>query len=122
LRSHDQLLLNTTGAPDPMSFLAQDYLAHVHNLGTNRQIDWKISQQISKGEGRGTIGISHILMFYWFENFLYLDPVFEFPEITGKPGYFVGIADNVGDALTFKILKNDLNKVYIEVLFDMLYQ
>jgi hypothetical protein len=39
-----------------------------------------------------------------------LDPVskFKYPETTERPGYFVGFADNVGDALTFKILKNDL--------------
>jgi hypothetical protein len=49
-------------------------------------------------------------MFYWFEPVLYLDPVsiFHFPETTERPGYFVGFADNVGDALKFKILKNDL--------------
>jgi hypothetical protein len=47
-------------------------------------------------------------MFYWFEPVLYLDPVSKFPETTERPGYFVGFADNVGDALTFKILKNDL--------------
>jgi hypothetical protein len=43
-------------------------------------------------------------MFYWIE------PVskFKFPETTERPEYFVGFADNVGDALTFKILKNDL--------------
>jgi hypothetical protein len=47
-------------------------------------------------------------MFYWFEPVLYLDPVskFRFPETTERPGYYVGFADNVGDALTFKILKN----------------
>jgi hypothetical protein len=37
-----------------------------------------------------------------------LDPVSKFPETTERPGYFIGFADNVGDALTFKILKNDL--------------
>jgi hypothetical protein len=39
-----------------------------------------------------------------------LDPVSNLPfsETTERPGYFVGFADNVGDALTFKILKNDL--------------
>jgi hypothetical protein len=37
-----------------------------------------------------------------------LDPVSRFPETTERPEYFVGFADNVGDALTFKILKNDL--------------
>jgi hypothetical protein len=50
----------------------------------------------------GTLDISHILMFYWFEPVLYLDPVSKFPETTERPEYFVG------DALTFKILKNDL--------------
>jgi hypothetical protein len=45
-------------------------------------------------------------MFYWFEPVLYLDPVSKFPKTTERPG--VGFADNVGDALTFKILKNDL--------------
>jgi hypothetical protein len=47
-------------------------------------------------------------MFYLFEPVLYLDPVSKFPESTESPGYFVGFADNVGNALTFKILKNDL--------------
>jgi hypothetical protein len=50
-------------------------------------------------------------MFYWFEPVLYLDPVSKFPETTERPAYFVGFvgfADNVGDTLTFKILKNDL--------------
>jgi hypothetical protein len=58
----------------------------------------------------GKPDISHILMFYWFEPVLYLDLVSKFQslETTERPGYFVGFADNVGDALTFKILKNDL--------------
>jgi hypothetical protein len=55
----------------------------------------------------GTPDISYILMFYWFELVLYLDPVAKFPESTAKPGFFVEFADNVGHALTFKILKND---------------
>jgi hypothetical protein len=57
--------------------------------------------------------ISQILMFYCFEPVLYLDPVskFQFPETTEMPGYFVGFADDLGGALTFKILKNDQVKV-----------
>ena len=50
-------------------------------------------------------------MFYWFEPVLYLGPVSIFPETTERPGYFVGFADSIGDALTFKVLKNDLNTV-----------
>jgi hypothetical protein len=51
-----------------------------------------------------------MLMFYWFEPVLFLDPVsnFQYPKTTERPGYFVGFADNVGDALTLKILQNDL--------------
>jgi hypothetical protein len=40
------------------------------------------------------------------EPVLYLDPISKFPETTKRPGYFVGIENNVGDTLTFKILKN----------------
>jgi len=58
-----------------------------------------------------TPDISRILMFYWFEYVLYLYQVSKFPETTKKPGYLVAFADNVGDALTFKILKNDLTTV-----------
>jgi hypothetical protein len=49
-------------------------------------------------------------MFYWFDPVLYLYPVskFQFPETTYKSGYFLGFTDNVGDALRFKILKNDM--------------
>jgi hypothetical protein len=39
---------------------------------------------------------------------LYPVSKYRYPESTERPGYFVGYADNVGDALTFKILKNDL--------------
>jgi hypothetical protein len=40
--SHAQVLLDRTDAPDSLWFLAQDYLAHAHNLSANRQIDLKI--------------------------------------------------------------------------------
>jgi hypothetical protein len=70
-----------------------------------------------KGKERGTPDIFHTLMFYWFEPVLYLDPVskFRFPESTERPRYFVGFTDNVGDALTFKILKITWSQFYIEV-------
>jgi hypothetical protein len=56
----------------------------------------------------GTPDISHTLMFYWFEYVMYLGTISKFSENIKRPGYFVGFADNVGDALTFKILENDL--------------
>jgi hypothetical protein len=79
LKSHAQVLLDRTGAPDNLWFLAQDYLSHALNQSTNRQLNWKIPERVSTG---GTPDTSHILMFYWFEPVLYLDPVSKFPETT----------------------------------------
>jgi hypothetical protein len=50
LKSHAQVLLDKTGPLDNLWFLAQDYLAHVHNLSTNRQLNWKITKQVKREE------------------------------------------------------------------------
>jgi hypothetical protein len=39
LESHAQALLDRTGTPDNLWFLAQDYLAHSHDLSANRQLN-----------------------------------------------------------------------------------
>jgi hypothetical protein len=57
-KSHAQVLLDRTGAPDNLWFLAQDYLSHVHNLSANCQLNWKIPEQVSRGEGHQTYHIS----------------------------------------------------------------
>jgi hypothetical protein len=54
LKSHAQVLLDRTAAPDNLWFLAQDYLSYFHNLSTNRQLNWKLPEQVSRG------GIRHI--------------------------------------------------------------
>jgi hypothetical protein len=41
-----------TDIPDNLRFLAQDYLAHVHNLSANRQLNFKIPEQVSRGDTR----------------------------------------------------------------------
>jgi hypothetical protein len=59
LKSHVQVILYTTGATDNLWFLAQNYLAYVHNLSANCQLNWKIPEQVSRGRSPD---ISHILM------------------------------------------------------------
>jgi hypothetical protein len=104
LKSYAQVLLDRTGTPDNLWFLAQDYSAYLHNLSANIQVNWKYQNRYQGGRN-GIPHISHIVMFYWFEPVLYLDPVskFQFPETTERTRYFVGFADNVGDALKLKI-------------------
>jgi hypothetical protein len=62
LKSHDHVLLDRTGAPDNLWFLAQDYLAHVHNLSANRQFHWKITEQVSKGRDTRHIPFPDVLL------------------------------------------------------------
>jgi hypothetical protein len=87
--------------------------AHVHNVV---QIFNSTGKYQNRYQG-GAPDISHILMFYWFESVLYLDPVskFQFIEITERSGYFVEFSDNVENTLTFKILKITWSQFYIEV-------
>jgi hypothetical protein len=49
LNSHAHVMLDRTGVPDSQWFLVQYYLAHIHNLSANRQLNWKITEQVSKG-------------------------------------------------------------------------
>jgi hypothetical protein len=58
-----------------------------------------------------TTDVLRMLMLYCFEPVLYVDSVAKFPETTEKPGFYLVFADNVGDALTFENLKNDLSTV-----------
>jgi hypothetical protein len=62
LKSHAQVLLDRTGVPENLWFLAQDYLAHVHNLSTNRQLNWKILEQVSRGGGTRHIPYPDVLL------------------------------------------------------------
>jgi hypothetical protein len=51
LKSHSHVLLDRTGVPNCMWFIAQTYLAQVHNLSANHQLNWKITEQVSRWGG-----------------------------------------------------------------------
>ena len=108
LKSHAQVLLDHTGAPPNLWFLAQQYLVDVYMVTSQPQLKWQTPTQVSRGD---TLDISHILVFQFFEPVLYLDPRVAFPETKELPGYFVGFAKNTGDTLTFKVLKTDMRTI-----------
>ena len=59
-----------------------------------------------------TPDISSLLCFRFYEPVYYKLDDSDFPsDSTEKLGHFVGIAENVGHALTFKVLTNDTNKI-----------
>ena len=61
LKSHAQVLMDRTKAPNNTWFLAQKYIADVHNVCANPSNNWKIPNQVSSGE---TPDISHLLQFF----------------------------------------------------------
>jgi hypothetical protein len=64
LKSHAQVLLDRTGSPDNLWFLAQYYISYVHNLSpiVNYQLKCKIPEQVSR-RSNGTPDVSHIQLF-----------------------------------------------------------
>jgi hypothetical protein len=62
LKSHAQVLLDRTVAPDNLQFLAKGYLAHVHNLSANRQLNWKIAKKVSRGGNTRQIPYPDVLL------------------------------------------------------------
>ena len=59
----------------------------------------------------GVQDISAFLEYRFYEPMLFLDSDESFPSSKEKPGWWVGVANNVGDALTFKILTEDTHQV-----------
>ena len=59
-----------------------------------------------------TQDISPLLHYEWYEPIYYREEVTEFPSRSKESfGWFVGIAEHVGHALTFLVLTEDTNKV-----------
>ena len=108
LKNQCQVLLDRTGAPEDLWFLAQQYIADVHYVSAHPLLNWLTPAHVVGGD---TPDISHILMFYFYQPVWYLDPTTSFPESKEKKGRFVGFAPNVGDILTFKILTDDTRHV-----------
>ena len=59
-----------------------------------------------------TNDISPMLRFHWYEPVYYKLDDYHFPsESRGLRGRFVGIAENVGHAMTIKVLTDDTKKI-----------
>ena len=105
LKEHTtQVLLDRQGAPATLWLQAARYLAHIHNLSADKSLQWAIPLTVRRGE---TVDISAYLQFQFYDKVYYLDPLEVYPNTQEKTGYWVGVADNVGDALTYEILTDD---------------
>ena len=101
-------IIDRVGAPAYTWLLCLMYVCFLLNNVYNSTIR---AVPIQKLNG-STNDISPLLRFYFYEPVYYKLDDADFPsDSREKRGYFVGIAENVGHAMTFKILTDDTNKV-----------
>ena len=100
--------MDRTGTPARLWLLALKYAFYILNRIAHKTLEEKTPMEIAGGV---TPDISRLLIFVWYEPVLYHVHEMSFPKSKEKYGYFVGISENVGDALTFLIMTNDTGNI-----------
>ena len=97
----------TPDAPTEAWIDAMEYLADVHNILASERLNWLTPWHVRKG---WTPDISAFLHYRWYQRIYYYDSEQGFPTSRERPGYFLGPAKHVGDALTYRIRDAVTNK------------
>jgi len=104
IKGQIHILLDRTGAPDSLWFMAAKYVADIHNICLDpRHPDSMTPIQYQQGV---TPDISVYLQFTFWEPILYLDHEAVWPSSTERAGRWIGVAHAIGDALTYWILED----------------
>lgn len=106
-------VLNRSGAPANCWLLVMQYVCHVLNHLASPTLNWIPPLQALTGQTPDT---SALLVCAFYEPVYYNPHVKGFPHKSNEElGHWVGIADHVGDALTFKILSSENKIIYRSV-------
>ena len=100
--------MDMTGCPEQGWLFALKYVALVNNWTANEQLGWETPYFKWYGV---TPDISALLAFRFFQKVYYLDSEESFPNSKEDARYIMGIAENVGDALTYWILTEDTQQI-----------
>jgi len=93
-------LLDRVGAPDPLWYLALLYLVYVWNHTWHSELNMT-PHRFRHGV---TPDISSMLQFNFYKPVLYYDHEESWPSSKERSGGWAGIAENIGDCLTYWIL------------------
>ena len=94
--------IDCTGSPPSLWLLALQYVCYILNHTSCPSLDFNIPIAILTGS---TPDISIIMQFSWYEKVYFKANESTFPsESTEEAGHFVGFAETVGNALTYKVL------------------
>src|SRR5210317_1054222 len=93
-------LLDHTGAPDTAWYLAMKYLAKIHNICYDPTLGTTPEQR----RHGVTPEILSFLQHRFWDPILYYDHEAAWPETKERSGRWVGLAENIGDVLTYWII------------------
>ena len=102
VKSTANIIMDRVGAPNHTWFLCLKYVVALLNHLASSSLNNKTPIEVAFGV---TPDISNLLQFYFYQPVFFLDtnkP--SFPASKELFGHWVGLADNVGDALTYLIL------------------
>src|SRR4051812_27325025 len=102
LKGQVMIVLDQTGAPDSLWYMAAQYIADIHNICSDSSLPNEMTPlQYLRGV---TPDISVHLQFTFYQPVLFLDHESEWPSSNERAGRWIGIAHGIGDSLTFWIL------------------
>ena len=113
IKQHTQLVMNITGAPEYVWPDCVEWLVSCHNVTAHESLNYRTPYEKRHGT---TPDISAFVLFHFWEKIYYHAPDNSFPDSKELPGYFLGVANNVGDALTFIILSEDGKRLHRSVI------
>ena len=108
VKATTNILLDRSGAPESCWLLCMTFVVYMLNRLAHDSLGGKTPLQAAFGV---TPDVSALLAFYWFQRVFYYMPDAKFPSSKERLGRVVGIAENVGDALTFLVLTEDTNQI-----------
>ena len=101
-------LLDCTGAPATVWLLCLQYICFLLNHSYNMTLK-NVPLTLLTGT---TVDISPLLRFYFWQSVYYKHPAASFPSDSKEGhGNIVGISENCGHALTYKILTSDTQQI-----------
>ena len=109
VKAYTNTIMNRTGSPANTWLLCLKYVCFLLNRLATASLGWKTPLQILTGQ---TADISALLQYHFWEPIYYRMQDARFPSTSDElRGHWVGVAETVGDALTYLILTEDTQTV-----------
>lgn len=101
-------IMDRMKVPGCLWYLCVEYVCYLLNRLSRETLNDRTPYEVATGQRPD---ISALLHHYFYQPVFYLDKSASFPESKERLGWWVGVAENCGDALTYKVLTTDFNVI-----------